>query len=91
MKYLAHKKKEQEQTIKEHLFHTAELAGQFTGRFGNADWGYCAGMLHDIGKYSSAFQEKIRADSNRKVDHSTAGVKVCLEKDGLYHFLSYCI
>lgn len=26
MKYLAHKKKEQEQTIKEHLFHTAELA-----------------------------------------------------------------
>lgn len=52
MKYLAHKKKEQEQTIKEHLFHTAELAGQFAGRFGNADWGYCAGMLHDIGKFN---------------------------------------
>ena len=91
MKYLAHKKEEKEQTIKEHLFHTAELAGQFASRFGNADWGYCAGMLHDIGKYSSAFQEKIRADSNRKVDHSTAGAKVCLEKDGVYHFLSYCI
>src|SRR5699024_3546203 len=40
---------------------------------------------------SEAFQEKIRTDSNKGVDHATAGAKVCLEKGGFYSFLSYCI
>ena len=51
MKYIAHKDREREQTIKEHLIGTATLAGQFAEKFGSKDWGYCGGMLHDIGKY----------------------------------------
>ncbi len=53
--------------------------------------GYCCGMLHDIGKYSVDFQEKIRGKCERKVDHSTAGARVCKEKGGKYSFLEYCV
>lgn len=52
MKYLAHIEGEREQTIKEHSIGTAELAAMFAKAFVKDDWGYCVGMLHDIGKYS---------------------------------------
>lgn len=77
MKYIAHKDGEREQTIKEHLIGTATLAGQFAEKFGSKDWGYCGGMLHDIGKYSEEFQKKINEDTNNMVDHATAGAQLC--------------
>ena len=58
MEYIAHLNEERTQTLKDHLCGTAELAGHFAGRFGKSDWGYACGMLHDIGKYSLAFQDK---------------------------------
>ena len=88
MGYIAHKEGERIQSMKEHLDGTARLAGGFADRFGRGDWGYCCGLLHDIGKYSAAFQRKIREDGVKRVDHSTAGAQVCLEKGGLYGFLS---
>ena len=91
MEYIAHLNEERTQTLKDHLCGTAELAGYFAGRFGKADWGYACGMLHDSGKYSLAFQDKIKNNSNRQVDHSTAGAKACFEKGGMYSFMSYCI
>ena len=91
MDYLAHKREDGiTQSLKEHLENTAQLAGKFAKEFGAYDWGYCAGMLHDIGKYSDEFQERING-SNKKVDHSTAGAQLCWSKKGLYQFLSYCI
>lgn len=91
MVYLAHINDEkQEQTLKEHLENTANLCGEFAESFGMYNWGYCCGLLHDIGKYSLEFQERIRGNGQR-VDHSTAGAKICWEKNGLYQFLSYCI
>ena len=48
-------------------------------------------MLHDIGKYSLAFQEKIKNNSDKRVDHSTAGAKECFKKGRMYEFMSYCI
>lgn len=78
------------QTIKEHAEGTALLAKKFADAFGYGEWGYCCGMLHDIGKYSLAFQERIRG-SSRKVDHATAGAQLCWQKKGLYQLLSYCI
>ena len=91
MEYIAHLNEERIQTMKDHLCGTAELAGRFAGRFGKSDWGYACGMLHDIGKYSLAFQDKIKNNSDRRVDHSTAGAKACFEKGGMYRFMSYCI
>lgn len=78
------------QTVAEHLAGTARLAEEFAGSFEHPDFGYCAGMLHDIGKYSDKFQERIRGAEIR-VDHATAGARLCWELGGDYQFLSYCI
>lgn len=76
MTFIAHIDGDRIQTNKEHLYGTANLAGRFADSFGKREWGFCCGLLHDIGKYSLAFQNKIKIDSNRRVDHSTAGAKV---------------
>ena len=52
MEYIAHSDGERVQTLKEHLEGTARLAEAFASRFGKGDWGYCCGLLHDIGKYA---------------------------------------
>lgn len=91
MDYIAHKDGERIQTVLEHLTGTAELAGKFADVFGKYEWGYCCGMLHDIGKYSEEFQYKIKNDTNDQVDHATAGAKLCMEKGGYYSLLAYCI
>ena len=91
MEYIAHKNGERVQTVKEHLYGTAELAGSFAEKFGKKEWGYCCGILHDLGKYSKEFLRKIQNDTSERVDHSTAGAKVCNEKGGYYSILSYCI
>ena len=91
MEYLAHIDGDREQSVKEHLQGTAELAEKFAAKFRKADWGYCCGMLHDIGKYSAEFQKKIKENLDIRVDHSTAGAKVCENLDGCYWLLTYCI
>ncbi len=91
MRYLAHMNdKGEEQLLKEHLEGTASLCGQFADSFGACEWGYCCGLLHDIGKYSLKFQRRLQG-SDERVDHATAGAKVCWDKKGMYGFLSYCI
>ncbi len=70
--YLAHISDDgRKQTIKEHLENTAELAATFASPFGMDKTAYNAGLLHDIGKYSEAFQKRLFGGP--KVDHSTAG------------------
>lgn len=49
------KKIKKDTDSKNHLEGTAKLSGEFAGKFGKEDWGYCNGMLHDIGKYSVDF------------------------------------
>lgn len=66
----------EEQTIKEHLTRTAERAERFAAAFGCGDIGYLCGLMHDIGKYSDAFQRRILDPEHvGKVDHSTAGAR----------------
>ena len=91
MKYIAHMTEDREQSLLDHLQGTAALAGTFASAFGKYDWGYCCGMLHDIGKYSAAFQHKIRTNGTEMVDHATAGAQVCKDHKGLYPIMSYCI
>ena len=38
------------QTVKEHLEGTAQVSAEFAKAFGCEEWGYCCGILHDIGK-----------------------------------------
>ena len=48
------------QPLSEHLMQTADLAGRFADVFHVGDWGYFCGLLHDIGKYSEKFQQRIQ-------------------------------
>ena len=73
--FLAHlsEDKSRVQTVLEHLEGTAALAGQFALPFGGDEQARLAGMLHDIGKYSEAFQARLQG-SRSTVDHSTAEI-----------------
>lgn len=72
--FLAHKIEDREQALEEHLNNTAKLSEQFASVFGKGELGRMAGCLHDIGKGSELFQNRIRhPESTTKCDHSTAG------------------
>lgn len=90
MKYLAHREKEREQLLLDHLTGTAEKAKKFAEVFGKGDWGYCCGMLHDLENTVISFKGGSGGEEI-KVDHATAGARVCLELGGMYPFMEYCI
>ena len=73
MIYIAHKKDDQTQLLKDHLLNTATLASQFAKVFNADGYAYLAGIFHDIGKYLLAFYEHITKETSMRVDHSTAG------------------
>ena len=43
------------QPLDVHLKNVAELAREFAEDFGVGEWGYLAGLWHDLGKYSNDF------------------------------------
>jgi len=47
------------QPLEEHLKNVAELAAEFARPFGGEKWARLAGLWHDLGKYSDAFQKKL--------------------------------
>ena len=74
--YLAHIAPDgREQTVQEHLIGTAKLAEEFGKSFGGEEQARLAGLAHDIGKYSDAFQRRFQ--DGPRVDHSTAGAFAC--------------
>lgn len=72
-----------------HLKEVAEMAADFAQEFGAEKWAYTAGMMHDVGKYSDGFQNRILRGGH-KVDHSTAGAWEIFGQAGL-PLLSFCI
>lgn len=66
------------QGLSSHLRGVGSLSAQFAEKFGAYRAGLCAGRLHDVGKYSIAFQNRIR-NRGPKVDHSTAGARKVVE------------
>lgn len=77
MVYLAHIAQDhRRQTVLEHLNGTAELCARFAAAFGAEEQGRLAGLSHDLGKYSDAFQRRLQGSTER-VDHATAGAAEC--------------
>jgi len=74
--------------LQDHLFGTAERAALFASAFGFRQWGWIAGLWHDLGKYAPAFQNKLQAaagneahlEGKARVDHSTAGGLYAIER-----------
>ena len=90
--YYARKREDGEmELIAEHLQRTADKAGDFAKKIRAEDLGYITGMLHDIGKFSKEFQNRLLNDGV-KVDHSTAGAQEVCKREMQGSFLmAYCI
>ena len=69
------------QPLLEHLRATALLARAHAEPWGGGSFAYMCGLAHDIGKYSEAFQKRIRGSKTR-VDHATAGGQFLMEALG---------
>ena len=73
------------QELSEHLDHTANLAKKFAGVFGCGNTAYWAGLLHDLGKYTTAFQDylgrSLRGENvtRGEVIHALQGAKFAAE------------
>ena len=78
MPYYAHtvdnQPPDQWQLLSDHLQNTANMAKEFAERFDCGEFAYITGLLHDLGKYSQEFQQKLLG-GNQRVDHSTAGAQ----------------
>lgn len=101
IRYYAHSKKDRDksewQLLLDHLTNTADLAESFGKDADISELAHTAAFLHDLGKYSTAFQARLEG-SPRKVDHATAGARTAIElfnKNDLERWvatiLAYCI
>jgi CRISPR-associated endonuclease/helicase Cas3 len=95
------------QSLADHLRGVAERAGGFAARTSWGSWAYTAGLLHDLGKHSTEFQEYIRRVAalpetergrHHGPDHSTAGAQEAVrlfsedeEKSVIGRLLAYVI
>lgn len=89
------------QRLEDHLWNVADLAATFAKPFGAEEWGRTAGLWHDLGKYSRAFQRYLTSASEGdyhaeeirgKIDHTSAGAQHAVSQIGvLGHLLAYAI
>jgi CRISPR-associated endonuclease/helicase Cas3 len=103
--YYAHsiedKPPEDWQPLEVHLKNVAEKARTFADAFGAGEWGYLAGLWHDVGKYSNEFQSYLRVKNDidasiestpGRVDHSSAGAHYAVQMLPLLgHLLAYAV
>jgi len=94
--YYAHSTDKQDkrdwQLLKDHLENVADIASEFSRELNAEQFGYAAGLLHDIGKYSPEFQKRLDG-TNIRVDHSTAGAQEARKLYGIFQsrILEYII
>lgn len=93
-RYIAHQRKSDQavQSLENHLNEVSDIAKSLAGKIGLQEQGELIGLLHDLGKYSKAFQDYLKSavglidpdeddyvDAKRKkgkIDHSTAGAQL---------------
>lgn len=68
------------QYLADHLIGVAKLAEFRAQKFAAGKAAYIAGALHDVGKYTDAFQRRL--DGGEKVDHASAGAATILSLAG---------
>ena len=107
-RYYAHtlpgRAEEEWQELQAHLEGVSKRAAASGASFHAGDWARVAGLWHDLGKYSDAFQSYLRTASSPdphiadaphatgRIDHSTAGAQhAATHIDILGHLLAYSI
>ena len=83
MHYYAHSRegvsKAEWQPLIDHLTSTSKIAAELGHDAGVSELARVAALLHDLGKYSEAFQRRLEGAS-RRVDHSTAGAQALMRQ-----------
>ena len=79
------------QTLQSHLVNVGEMAAEFARVFGAQEIACQTGQLHDLGKYSEAFNRRLHGGPS--VDHATAGAKIAVERWGnaIGKLMAFCI
>lgn len=79
------------QTLQSHLVNVGEMAAEFARIFGAQEIACQTGQLHDLGKYSEAFNHRLYGGP--PVDHATAGAKIAVERWGnvIGKLMAFCI
>ncbi len=79
------------QLLEDHLHNVSNRCEEFAAVFHAGDWEQWAGILHDAGKATKAFQRRLEGDTKR-VDHSTFGARLAWKRCGrLGILLAYAI
>lgn len=96
MCFIAHysQERKKEQFLHEHLNNVSNFASYFSSKISCPEIGKLLGLLHDLGKYSTAFQNYIKSATDLleqkefkvdheklkgKIDHSTSGAQLIWE------------
>ncbi len=100
MRYFAHSggfsDKTDWQTLQDHLVAVSELAARMAAPLGLQKAATLAGLFHDLGKYTIAFQKRLD-NAGPSVDHSTAGAALMLSNfvsghdKAIAEMVAYCI
>ncbi len=79
------------QTLQSHSVNVGEMAAEFARVFGAQEIACQTGKLHDLGKYSEAFNHRLHGGPS--VDHATAGAKIAVERWGgvIGKLMAFCI
>ena len=79
------------QTLQSHSVNVGEMAAEFARVFGAQEIACQTGQLHDLGKYSEAFN--CRLHGGPSVDHATAGAKIAVERwrNVIGKLIAFCI
>jgi CRISPR-associated endonuclease/helicase Cas3 len=85
----------------DHVFRVSTRCEIFAMKFRAGDWGKLAGLWHDLGKYSAAFQDYLLTANGfeahleqkpGRVDHATAGAQLAVQRSPqLGRLLAYVI
>ncbi len=66
------------QLLSDHLHRVADLAASNAEHFKASQLAKTAGLLHDAGKYSAAFAQRL--EGRKRVDHATAGAQIAIQQ-----------
>ena len=79
------------QTLQSHSVNVGEMSAEFARVFGAQEIACQTGRLHDLGKYSEAFDHRLHGGPS--VDHATAGAKIAVERWGnvIGKLIAFCI